>query len=70
MPAKQPSRIPYAGHEALLEKLLPNPSEDAEARERLERENAELREQLRHQAQALGAAARLLMPYAARLNGR
>jgi hypothetical protein len=61
--------IPYAGQDAVFEELLPKPSEDAIAREILERENADLREQLRHQAQALGAAARLLAPYAAKLNG-
>jgi hypothetical protein len=70
MPARQPSRIAYAGREALLEQPLPNPSDIEIELEMVKRENAELRIQLRHIEQALGAAARLLTPYNNRLNGR
>jgi hypothetical protein len=53
-----------------MEKLLPEPSEDAIERERLEQENADLLKRLQHLEQALKAAATVLAPYAARLNGR
>jgi hypothetical protein len=67
MPARQP-RIAYVGRESLMEELTPDPSEDAVARERLERENAELRDQVRHLQSALQIAARVLQPYYSREN--
>jgi hypothetical protein len=48
MPARQPSRIAYVDRESLTEELVPDPSEDAVTRERLEQENAELRDQVKH----------------------
>jgi hypothetical protein len=67
MPRRQ-SRIPYVGAEALMEELIPELSEDAAARERLEREDVELRDQVRHLQSALQIAARVLQPYYSREN--
>jgi hypothetical protein len=68
---RQPARIPYVGREALTEALLPEPSEDETALQRLESENSELRDQVRHLEAALKAAGTILAPYCARLgNGR
>ena len=55
---KRVERIAYVGREALYEPLLPDPTEDAVARERLERENVELHKRLQHLEQALKAAAK------------
>ena len=45
---KRVERIAYVGREALYEPLLPEPTEDALARQRLELENAKLLSRLQH----------------------
>ena len=67
---KRVERIAYVGREALYEPLLPDPTEDALARQRLELENAKLLSRLQHLEAALKAAATVLAPYSNRLNGR
>lgn len=69
MSTKHPSRIPYTGFEALHEGLLPNPSETEIELEIKKQKILELRDRNKHLEQALGAAARLLAPYATKLNG-
>jgi hypothetical protein len=64
---KRVERIAYVGREALYEPLLPEPTEDALARQRVELENAELLSRLQHVEQALRACGILLAPYYAKL---
>lgn len=66
---KRVERIAYVGRDSLAEALLPEPTEHELAKQRLELENAELHRRLQHLEQALKAAATVLAPYAARLNG-
>ena len=68
---KRVERIAYVGREALYEPLLPEPTEDALARQRLELQNAELLVRLQHVEAALRAAGIILAPYYSKLgNGR
>jgi hypothetical protein len=62
-------KIPYIGYQALYEAVLPEPSEDALARQRLELENQHLRDEVKHLRSALATAGRVLEPYFSRLNG-
>lgn len=63
-------KAPYCGQASATEQLLSDdPSEDELARQRLERENIELRDQVRHLQSALEIAGRVLQPYFYRLNG-
>jgi hypothetical protein len=58
MPRRQ-ARIPYVGAAALMEELIPDPSEDAVVRQRLEQENKQLKEELKHLQAALEIAGRV-----------
>ena len=60
-------RTPYAGQASATEALLPDPSEDELARQRLEKENAELHKRLQHVEAALRACGVILAPYYAKL---
>ena len=66
MPKAASKKIPYTGFEALFESPPPLDETQIEL-EMVKRENAELKEQLRHQGQAIAAAINLMMPY--KLNG-
>ena len=72
MPRAQANlKIPYVGAASATEALLPEPSADELARERLELQNAELLSRLQHVEAALRAAGIILAPYYAKLgNGR
>jgi hypothetical protein len=70
MTRPDPRKIAYVGQAALHEELWPEPSADALARQLLEAENRELRDELTHLRSALATAGRVLEPYCRRLNGR
>ena len=61
MPKAASRKIPYTGYEALYESPPPLDETQIEL-EMVKRENAELRSQMRHQAQAIAAAVNLLLP--------
>ena len=71
MPIAQASnKIPYVGADDPAEEAVPEPTEAELRMAKLEQENRQLREDLRHLQSALASAAALLTPYARRLNGR
>ena len=64
------AKLPYCGADAANEEPLPEPSETELRAIELEAELTSLRHEVKHLRCALKAAATVLAPYHAKLNGR